>query len=64
MTIPDSRSRLHRGPPSPLRLDTFVTQKIATGIAKIVPGLEDSIALDDTSICRDWGFAADYVEAM
>jgi GDPmannose 4,6-dehydratase len=49
---------------SPLRPDTFVTQKIATGVAKIALGLEDSIALGDTSICRDWGFAADYVEAM
>ena len=49
---------------SPLRPETFVTQKIATGVAKIVLGLEDSITLGDTSICRDWGFAADYVEAM
>jgi len=49
---------------SPLRPETFVTQKIATGVAKIALGLEDSITLGDTSICRDWGFAADYVEAM
>jgi len=49
---------------SPLRPGTFVTQKIATGVAKIVLGLEDSITLGDTNICRDWGFAADYVEAM
>ena len=64
MTIHDSRTRLHRGSPPPLRLDTFVSQKIATGVAKIALGLEDSITLGDTSICRDRGFAADYVEAI
>jgi GDPmannose 4,6-dehydratase len=41
-----------------------VSQKIATGVAKIALGLEDSITLGDTSICRDRGFAADYVEAI
>jgi len=49
---------------SPLRPETFVTQKIASGVARIAAGLEDTIALGDTSICRDWGFAGDYVEAM
>ena len=49
---------------SPLRPETFVTQKIAFGVARIAAGLEDTIALGDTSICRDWGFAGDYMEAM
>jgi GDPmannose 4,6-dehydratase len=49
---------------SPLRPEEFVTQKIAIGVAKIAAGLEETITLGDTSICRDWGFAGDYVEAM
>jgi len=49
---------------SPLRPETFVTQKIAFGVARIAAGLEDTISLGDTSICRDWGFAGDYMEAM
>jgi GDPmannose 4,6-dehydratase len=49
---------------SPLRPESFVSQKIAVGVAKIAAGLEDAITLGDTSICRDWGFAGDYVEAM
>ena len=49
---------------SPLRPETFVSQKIATGVARIKAGLEETITLGDISICRDWGFAGDYVEAM
>jgi GDPmannose 4,6-dehydratase len=49
---------------SPLRPETFVTQKIAYGVARIAFGLEDTIELGDMSICRDWGFAGDYMEAM
>jgi GDPmannose 4,6-dehydratase len=49
---------------SPRRTEAFVSQKIATGVAKIVAGLEEVITLGDTSIRRDWGFAGDYVEAM
>lgn len=49
---------------SPLRPETFVTQKIALGVARIAFGLEETIALGDTSIRRDWGFAGDYMEAM
>lgn len=49
---------------SPRRPETFVSQKIATGVARIALGLEQAITLGDTSIRRDWGFAGDYVEAM
>ncbi len=49
---------------SPRRPETFVTQKIATGVARIALGLEEAITLGDTGIRRDWGFAGDYVEAM
>ena len=42
----------------------FVTRKITDGVAKIVLGLEDKIALGNLDAKRDWGYAPDYVEAM
>lgn len=42
----------------------FVTQKIATGVAKIFLGLEDYIELGNLNARRDWGYAPEYVEAM
>src|ERR1700743_826986 len=49
---------------SPLRGETFVTRKIARGVAKIGLGLQDKIFLGNLGARRDWGHAKDYVEAM
>ena len=42
----------------------FVTRKITKAMARIKLGKETSIKLGDLSPTRDWGYAADYVEAM
>jgi GDPmannose 4,6-dehydratase len=42
----------------------FVTRKITDGVARIKLGLNDSLALGNLDAKRDWGYAADYVEAM
>tara|TARA_R110001592_G_scaffold224781_3_gene480494 strand:+ start:152 stop:1123 length:972 start_codon:yes stop_codon:yes gene_type:complete len=42
----------------------FVTRKISDGVARIVLGLEDHIALGNLEAERDWGHAKDYVKAM
>jgi GDPmannose 4,6-dehydratase len=42
----------------------FVERKITTSLARIKLGLQDSIALGNLDSARDWGYAADYVEAM
>jgi GDPmannose 4,6-dehydratase len=49
---------------SPRRGETFVTRKITRGLAKIVLGLSDTLYLGNLDAQRDWGHAADYVEAM
>lgn len=49
---------------SPLRGETFVTRKITRAIARIKLGLQDKIYLGNLNAKRDWGHAADYVEAM
>lgn len=49
---------------SPRRGLEFVTRKISFGVAKIVAGLADHLALGNLDAQRDWGFAADYVRAM
>jgi GDPmannose 4,6-dehydratase len=49
---------------SPLRGETFVTRKITRAIARIKLGLHDKIYLGNLNAKRDWGYAADYVEAM
>lgn len=46
------------------RGEEFVTQKIATGVARIKCGLADHIELGNLEAKRDWGYAPDYVEAM
>ena len=66
----------HESPRRPMR---YVVQKIAYGAACIGRGLRDSplknengepivrggrIALGNLDVVRDWGYAADYVEAM
>jgi GDPmannose 4,6-dehydratase len=49
---------------SPLRPETFVTQKIVRGAAMIARGELSHIELGNLNISRDWGWAPDYVDAM
>ena len=49
---------------SPRRGETFVTRKITRGAARIKVGLQDKLYLGNLDAKRDWGYAADYVEAM
>ncbi len=49
---------------SPVRGETFVTRKITRGVARIALGLQDKLFLGNLNAKRDWGHAADYVEAM
>lgn len=46
------------------RGETFVTRKIARGVARIASGLDDKIYLGNLDAKRDWGYAPEYVEAM
>jgi GDPmannose 4,6-dehydratase len=49
---------------SPLRGETFVTRKITRAVARIALGLQEKLYLGNLDAKRDWGHAADYVEAM
>lgn len=49
---------------SPRRGGTFVTKKITNAFAKIKLGKQDKLYLGNLDAKRDWGYAADYVEAM
>jgi GDPmannose 4,6-dehydratase len=49
---------------SPRRGLEFVTRKVTNGVARIKLGLQDTLALGNLDAKRDWGYAADYVEAM
>ena len=49
---------------SPRRGGTFVTRKITRGIASILAGREQKLYLGNIDARRDWGYAAEYVEAM
>jgi GDPmannose 4,6-dehydratase len=49
---------------SPLRPKRFVTQKIIEGVRAIKAGQATRIQLGNLDIWRDWGWAADYVQAM
>jgi GDPmannose 4,6-dehydratase len=42
----------------------FVTRKISDGVARIKLGLADDLTLGNLEAERDWGYAADYVDAM
>ncbi|OGZ53143.1 MAG: GDP-mannose 4,6-dehydratase [Candidatus Ryanbacteria bacterium RIFCSPLOWO2_01_FULL_48_26] len=46
------------------RGETFVTRKIARGVARILAGLDEKIYLGNLEARRDWGYAPEYVEAM
>ena len=49
---------------SPRRGESFVTKKIAKGVAEIKAGLRDTIHLGNLDARRDWGYAPEYVDAM
>jgi GDPmannose 4,6-dehydratase len=49
---------------SPLRGTEFVTRKITLAIARIKQGLQSNVRLGNIDAKRDWGYAAEYVEAM
>ena len=46
------------------RGETFVTRKITRAATRIKEGLQDKLYLGNLDAKRDWGHAADYVEAM
>lgn len=49
---------------SPRRGFEFVTRKITTAVARIKQGQGGKLRLGNLEPKRDWGYAADYVEAM
>lgn len=49
---------------SPRRGETFVTRKIARGLADIYHGSNKPVELGNLNALRDWGHAKDYVNAM
>lgn len=51
----------HEGP---YRGYEFVTRKITQAVARIKLGLQSEIRLGNLEAKRDWGYAADFVEAM
>jgi len=46
------------------RGETFVTRKITRALGRIKVGLQDKLYLGNLDAKRDWGHAADFVEAM
>jgi GDPmannose 4,6-dehydratase len=49
---------------SPRRGENFVTRKITRSLTRIKVGLQPMLYLGNLDARRDWGHAADYVEAM
>lgn len=49
---------------SPLRGIEFVSRKITDAAARIKIGIQKELRLGNIEAKRDWGYAADYVEAM
>lgn len=49
---------------SPRRGETFVTRKVTKAAARIKLGVQQELYLGNLDAKRDWGYAADYVEAM
>ncbi|NQW63739.1 MAG: GDP-mannose 4,6-dehydratase, partial [Deltaproteobacteria bacterium] len=49
---------------SPRRGETFVTRKITRAIAAIVHKQQQCVHLGNLDAKRDWGYAAEYTEAM
>jgi GDPmannose 4,6-dehydratase len=49
---------------SPIRGENFVTKKITKGLVDVRAGKQNILELGNLDSWRDWGHAADYVEAM
>jgi GDPmannose 4,6-dehydratase len=49
---------------SPRRGFEFLTRKVTRSVARIAVGRERVLAVGNMDVCRDWGFAGDYVRAM
>ncbi|HVE71223.1 MAG TPA: GDP-mannose 4,6-dehydratase [Thermoanaerobaculia bacterium] len=49
---------------SPRRGETFVTRKVTRAAGRIRHGLQDLLYIGNLDARRDWGYAADHVEAM
>ncbi|HTL24642.1 MAG TPA: GDP-mannose 4,6-dehydratase [Mycobacteriales bacterium] len=49
---------------SPRRGPEFVTRKVSMAVARISRGLQDTLVMGNLEARRDWGYAADYVDAM
>ena len=49
---------------SPFRSPTFVTRKIILGAIRCFQNPSYKLSLGNLSVCRDWGWAEEYVEAM
>lgn len=49
---------------SPVRGETFLSRKVTRAAARIALGLQTRLQLGNLDAKRDWGHAADYVEAM
>jgi GDPmannose 4,6-dehydratase len=49
---------------SPRRGETFVSRKITRAVARIAAGLQNKLYLGNLDAKRDWGYAAEYMEAM
>jgi GDPmannose 4,6-dehydratase len=49
---------------SPRRAENFVTRKISISAARIKLGLQRELCMGNIDAARDWGYAAEYVEAM
>lgn len=49
---------------SPRRPPEFVTRKVSMAVARIQAGLADSVELGSLDAVRDWGHAADHMDAM
>jgi GDPmannose 4,6-dehydratase len=49
---------------SPLRPENFVSQRIIRGVIEIAKKRKHKLALSETTMVRDWGWAPDFVECM
>jgi len=47
-----------------LRGKNFVTKKVIETAVRISRGVEHELILGDLQICRDWGYAPEYIKAM
>lgn len=49
---------------SPLRPERFVTQKTVAAARRIAAGSKEKLQLGNLAVVRDWGWAAEYVDAI